>query len=169
MTLRILIIAALLVFSSKALTQESVHFEQLHVGFNGPTTLERSVIQSREEFESSWIMSALADEAPALLLKVDFSRVVLIAAAVGSRESNTGNIEVPEVTKHGEGLIVNVRVGVNDQTCNQPDQPSAPFVLIAVEKSAQLDHYTGGISVQNFADGCKPVPKSTKKSSSVSK
>src|SRR5450432_2605934 len=152
------ILSLLLISSLSASAQaEPLNFKQLYVGFNGPKAPATFVFTSQESANSSWLGPALGEQAKLVLSQVDFSHQVLVAAAVGERSTNTGNVSIQLIEAHQSIVTPYVRLGVNSPECIEPKRPSYPFVLAVIEKLEGLRPVTG-YDHQNFPDGCKPVP-----------
>jgi hypothetical protein len=148
-------------FGRVALAQEEIANHQIYVGFNGPESSSTSFFASAGQAESSWLGAALGAKAKNLLSQVDFSHQLLVASAVGARENTTGNVSVDRVFVIDGSVMTSLRIGVNGEGCKQPKVASYPFVLTVIEKPTAFNPDSGGQDLQNFDDGCKPVPSAT--------
>ncbi len=132
-------------------------FEQLWVGFDGPESTGVAVFENEAGVLSSWLPDAIGGvELADILARVDFETQILVALAIGERETATGAVHM-NVSYNAihESLTVSARVGVNEEGCDFPYSKSYPFALAVVARPPLVpDHPGYGLS--NFGDGCKP-------------
>lgn len=141
---------------------QSTEFEQIFVGFNGPTAAGNFCYRDRVSLENSWVRRSLSDgEFDRLISKIDFKNQVVLAFAVGERQRASGVVTINRIRRfNGEKsspMDVSVLVGVVDGACQQRDSASYPFALAVFKTPENFEPY-GGFDVVNFPDGCK-TPK----------
>lgn len=137
--------------------QGSVNYKQLYVGFNGPQTPDTFIFTSADSANSSWLRPAMADHLGQVLSQVDFAHQVLIVAAVGTRPTATGKLEIWKVDAYEPFANPYVRIGVNGEGCAMPEGRAFPFVIAVIEKPETKLRARSGYDFQNFPDGCKPT------------
>tara|TARA_B100000446_G_scaffold58129_1_gene54118 strand:- start:294 stop:1460 length:1167 start_codon:yes stop_codon:yes gene_type:complete len=134
-------------------------FKQIYKGYNGPNKSRASVFKSDTEIRDSWLGKAIKkSDLDALLVKIDFNKKIIVSLSVGKRKTATGTIHISDVKFNTvyKSLSVSGLVGVIEQPCTKNQLDSYPFALaIADIPPVDIDH--PGISIQNFADGCKEV------------
>lgn len=133
-------------------------FQQIYVGFNGPSNPETKVFTGPEEFKkATWIPKALSgDQISEILSKVAFKNQVLIAIALGSHSRGTGNVIVTDLTMNSRNRIVSYKafIGRISNDCRYSSATSYPFVIATKFRSATSIY--GSKLQSNFSDGCKP-------------
>jgi hypothetical protein len=69
--------------SSSCSQMQSIDFEQVLVGFNGPGGTESNFYRDRDSLERSWVRRAVSDdEVDRLISKVNFGNRVVLAFSV---------------------------------------------------------------------------------------
>ena len=112
-------------------------FKQIFVGFSGPQRGGVTVIRTKSDAAVSWLASAVSpDDLKRLLSQVNFDSQILVAFAVGERESATGQLFVTDVSysKLSESFAVSGRVGVNENDCKFERMKSYPFAVVVAPR-----------------------------------
>lgn len=140
---------------------QSVRYEQLFVGYNGPSVPKTEYFDSAASVKGSWVAKALSPaELEGVLSRVSFKNEMLVVVAVGARETVT-QVSLAGISEYeSSALSTNVRVGVIEAGCSQPHAMSYPFVVAAVKRPEKFDG-SGGFDHQNYPDGCKAVMRGT--------
>jgi hypothetical protein len=136
-------------------------FKQAFSSFNGPQRPSLTIIGSEPEAQANWISSAVPpEEFKNILAQTSFDSEVLVAFAMGERETATGRIYVTDVSYNAllNSFSAQGYVGVNEEDCSQPRSKSYPFAVAIAPRPTKAPGGSG-YDVGNFADGCKP-PKS---------
>jgi hypothetical protein len=141
------------VWSSASNDGEGGPYRQVFAGFDGPRSAGTFNYFSAEEARTSWVALALGDRIDKILAEVDFSRQVLVAAAVGERMNANGALSLARLDVNDSRVAPYVQVGVNKAGCDQPSLASYPFVLIAVGRPKKTLP-TGGMNAQDYPNGC---------------
>jgi hypothetical protein len=133
-------------------------FKQAFSSFNGPQNPSLTIIRSEAEAQANWISSAVPpEEFKNILAQTSFDSQVLVAFAMGERETATGRIYVTDVSYNAllNSLSAQGYVGVNEQDCTQPRTKSYPYAVAIAPRPTKAPGGSG-YDVGNFADGCKP-------------
>jgi hypothetical protein len=133
-------------------------FKQAFSSFNGPQNPSLTIIQSEAEAQANWISSAVPpEEFKKILAQTSFDSQVLVAFAMGERETATGRIYVTDVSYNAllNSFSAQGYVGVNEEDCSQPRSKSYPYA-VAIAPRPNKAPSGSGYDVGNFADGCKP-------------
>jgi hypothetical protein len=134
-------------------------YKQLFAGFNGPQNPSLTVIRNEAEARASWLNSAMSpEEFKSVLSQTSFDSQVLVAFAMGERDTATGRVYVTDVSYNAllDSFSAQGYVGVNEPDCTQPRAKSHPYA-VAIAKRPPKPAGGSGYDVGNFADGCKPV------------
>jgi hypothetical protein len=129
----------------------SSSFRQLYSGFDGPRESKSFRFDSADAVRASWVASAIPGQLEEILSRVDFTRDVLIAAAVGMRDDVNAPAKVVEVDE----LVVYLEIGVNTADCTEPIRLSYPFVLVSVPRP-KLPIPSEGFDHKGYENGCRP-------------
>lgn len=136
---------------------QSARYEQLFIGYNGPSVAKTEYFRSAASVKGSWVARSLSSaELERVLSRISFEREMLAAAAVGARETVT-QVSLASISQYKlSALSTNIRIGVIETGCSQPHAMSFPFVLAVVEPPEKFDG-SGSFDHQNYPDGCKAV------------
>ena len=152
------------------LTVQELTVQKTLVGFNGPTKPRAEYFENADAVQKSWLARSLeASELQALLGDVDFKGQMLVATAIGQRETATGSLAINRVAvkgavmtpagsvSSGQNLLtVYATIGVMSGTCSEARHTSFPFVVSVVDRPEVLQPPVGYFH-QNFPDGCKQI------------
>jgi hypothetical protein len=132
-------------------------FKQILVGFNGPERAGMTILRSESEVAASWVASTISpDDLKKLTAQVSFDSQVLVAFAMGERDTATGQVFVTNASYNAliNSFTVAARVGVNEAPCAFERRKSYPFALVVAPRPSKA---TGGsgYDVGNFGDGGK--------------
>jgi hypothetical protein len=74
-------------------------YKQLFAGFNGPQNPSLTIIQYEAAARASWLNSAMSpEEFKSVLSQTSFDSQVLVAFAMGERETATGRVYVTDIS-----------------------------------------------------------------------
>lgn len=90
---------------------------------------DRLLIHDADTWEQHW-SQIIGDGTPAPA--VDFSREMIVLAAMGMRNTGGYEIEVEGVFEHADGLYVQVRETRAGSSCGVPSVQTAPVMAVAV-------------------------------------
>jgi hypothetical protein len=83
------------------------NFKQAFSSFNGPQNPSLTIIRSEAEAQANWISSAVPpEEFKKILVQTSFDSQVLVAFAMGERETATGRIYVTDVSPSRAGCPI---------------------------------------------------------------
>jgi hypothetical protein len=140
-------------WSSASNDGEGGPYRQLFAGFNGLRSPGTFNYFSAQEVRGSWVALALGERIEEILSEVDFSRQILVAAAVGERTNANGALSVVRLDVNASVVTPYVQIGVNDSRCDQPPLASYPFVLVAAGRPKRALP-SGAVDHQNYPNGC---------------
>ena len=146
---------------------QTVGFNQLYIGLNGPGNPNSSVFRSRDELFSSWLASSMTTiELEHLAKKIDFKSNSLVAISVGKMANFSGSIIVDKLEiggsvmsvigpiAAGPGQLVSYsRVGFSAD-CENSTIEVQPFVLLITDVMSS-DVIPGSYFQSNFYDACR--------------
>jgi hypothetical protein len=154
------VISACFVLPLTACTQtRAVEHRQLYVGFNGPKITKVFYFENEEAIEKSWLKRAIpASELESLVREIDLSRHIVVAFAIGERQTANGSVKISGIrtlTREPFSLNVSALVGVVDLNCAESKESNSyPFVVASFERPEKYS-IVGGMDIANFAEGCK--------------
>jgi hypothetical protein len=140
-------------YSSASNDGEAGPYRQLLAGFNGPRLPGTFNYSSAQEVRGSWVAQALGERLERVLAQIDFSRQILVAAAVGERMNANGALNLMRLDVNDSVVTPYVQIGVNKAGCDQPSLASYPYVLAAAGRPKK-SLPTGGMDHQNYPNGC---------------
>lgn len=88
------------------------------------------VVRSDADWESIWHLAGLTPP----VRRVDFTRSIIIVAAVGPKPSGGFAVEITEMRAAEGGLQVVVRVTSPGPECRTPDEPTSPSDAVVVDR-----------------------------------
>ncbi len=88
------------------------------------------VVRSDADWTSTWQDAGLSPPAR----RADFTRSIIVVAAVGPRPSGGYTVEITEVRASDDGLQVVVRVTSPGPECRTPDEPTSPADAVIVDR-----------------------------------
>lgn len=158
--LPVAVLATALLAASACTPMQSIDYEQILVGFNGPPSARSYVYRDRASLEQSWVKRSISSqEFDRLISKVDFRNQSVLAFAVGERTRVSGAVTIYRISLYTGGttpppMNVSVSVGIVESGCGQADAVSYPFA-VAVFKTPEDFEANAGMDLGNFPDGCK--------------
>jgi hypothetical protein len=152
-------IAIISLVLSACVKAKTIEYDQLFEGFNGPRNPHAFYFESKSSIDNSWIKLSLnKGEYEKLLSKIDFGHQILVAVAVGERESASGAVKITYFRQltdlKNPPMDISALVGIVGSGCAKKGLISYPFALAVFERPEKFQT-VGGIDIGNFDDGCK--------------